>query len=282
VLLFPSCPARVWMSAPRFPGCDITGSLLSCTCSLCCFPDRSYLSLACSAARRTVHLSGSPTAPLCGSLISLNHLSRRSLYLSFLLFANTLPPRLSMTCPPHHPLYRLFLSLLDIMPTVLLTGSLASFTGRYLCRHTTHCIARFFACRCLARRAARRITCFTPQPMSPLLCCMQYRSFLSIVDVFPTVLLTTLLIPFDCQCLRRRTACCIACFFYLLTSSPPCRSQYRSFRSLVDVIPAPPLTVSLVPFDCRRLSCRAIHCIAHSFRLLVSSPSRCLLDRSFL
>jgi hypothetical protein len=71
-----------------------------------------------------------------------------------------------------------------------------------------------------------------------------YRSFLSIVDVFPVVPFTASLIPFDCRYLSRHTACWIARFFCVSTSSPPCRSMYLSFLSLVNVFPAVLLTAS--------------------------------------
>jgi hypothetical protein len=63
---------------------------------------------------------------------------------------------------------------------------------------------------------------------------------------------------------------------------PPCRSQYRSFLSVADVLPAAPLAAALVSFSCQRFARRAVRCIARFFFLSTSCPQRRSLHHSFL
>jgi hypothetical protein len=71
-------------------------------------------------------------------------------------------------------------------------------------------------------------------------------------------------------------------YFPLSTSYPPCRSLCRLFRSLLEVLPAAPLSESLVSFSCRRLARRAAHystCFVLCWR---SYPPRRSRNRSIL
>jgi hypothetical protein len=100
--------------------------------------------------------------------------------------------------PPRRSLYRLFRSILGVLPAAPLAVSLVSFPRRRLPRRVARCIDRSFSCQCLAR---------APFAAS--------------------------LVSLSCRRLAHRAARCIARFFLLLTSCPPRRSLYRLFLSLV-------------------------------------------------
>jgi hypothetical protein len=103
-----------------------------------------------------------------------------------------------------------------------------------------------------------------------------YRSFLSLADHLPAAPLAASLVSFTRQGLARRAARCIARFFLLPTTCPPCCSLNRSFLSLADDLPAAPLAASLVLFTRSGLPRRAARCIARFFHL----PTSCPLCRS--
>jgi hypothetical protein len=97
---------------------------------------------------------------------------------------------------------------------------------------------------------------------------------LSLVDDLPTVPFAASLVSFTRRRLGRRAARSIACSFHASTSYPPCRLLHRLLLSLVDVLPAKPLTESLVYFACRRLPRRATRCLARCFHLSMTCPPR--------
>jgi hypothetical protein len=103
-----------------------------------------------------------------------------------------------------------------------------------------------------------------------------------VADIFPATLLAASLVYFCCRRLSRCAALWIARFFLSPTAFPPLRSQRCVFLSLVEVLPAVPLAVSLVSFSCRRLGRRAARCIACFVHSLRSCPRRHSQYRSFL
>jgi hypothetical protein len=66
------------------------------------------------------------------------------------------------------------------------------------------------------------------------------------------------------------------------TSCSPRRSLRRLFLSLRDILPAAPLAVTLVSFTCRRLARRAAHCVACFFHSSSSCSPRRSLHCPFL
>jgi hypothetical protein len=95
----------------------------------------------------------------------------------------------------------------------------------------------------------------------------------------PAAPLPESLVSFSRRRLARCTARSIACFFPRSTSSPPRRWQHRWFLSLIDVLPAAPLSASHVSFSCQWLACRAARCIACSFHSSTTFPPRRCLHR---
>jgi hypothetical protein len=77
--------------------------------------------------------------------------------------------------------------------------------------------------------------------------------FLVLVDVRPAVLLATSLISFSRRRHSHRAVHYITRFYHSPTTFPSCCSQYRVFRSLVEVLPAALLAVLILSFSWGRL-----------------------------
>jgi hypothetical protein len=151
----------------------------------------------------------------------------------------------------------LFLVLVDVRPTVPLTVSLVSFSGRrHAIRYASRCIARF-SVPLTSRRAGDFVARLFIQLTSCPPRCSLYHSFLSLADVTPTVPLAVTFVSFSRRRQTRRARHAtdyIARFFLPLMSRPPRCSLHRSFLSLADGLPATPLSQSLVSLSSQPLA----------------------------
>jgi hypothetical protein len=263
--------------ADIFPAAPLTAALVSFSCRRLARSNARWIARFCRLS--TPYL---PSRSLNRTFLSLVDVLRAAPLTEWLIYFSCSHRRrtarwiarlflLPTPCPPCRWLYRYFLSLAVALPVTSLAASHVS-----------------FCCWCNARRTA----------VPP--CRLLYRSIFSPVyrlhaaalaeshlPTTPVVPLAVSVVLFSSGCHARRAARCVACFFVMLSSSPPRRSLHRPLRiavyhlraeppaeSLVsspaDDTPAAPLAASLICFSCRRLGRRAAHWNARFFLISVS------------